>query len=147
MKLSNILIGIALTVLVSTSFLLLLVNGVEKYNPTNIPTDYNKSFVRIQNNLAELSRITNDTDVSLNEQDSSSNVVTDFLGFFFGQGYKAAKVLVLGVNLNGVIINEATDNALTYTGMGETYKAVGLLLVFIFIILLLISFIIKSDWI
>lgn len=146
MRLSNILIGISLMILVSTGFLLFLTNGVTKYNPA-VPANYNDSFIKIQANLDELASISNETNDKLVDVKSDGNIVTDFLGFFFGKGYQAVQTLINGVKLNVVILDASVDNGLEATGFGGTIKAVGLLLISIFIILMLLAFIIKSEWI
>jgi hypothetical protein len=147
MKLSNIILGVSLMIIISTGLMIFLVDAIEQYQPSNIPADYNKSFVRIQNNLNSLSAISNSTSDSVSDLNGNQNIVQDFLGFFFGKGYKAATTLVEGVKLNAVILNEGIDNTLGATPIGSTIKNVGLLLIGAFILLMLLAFIIKSDWI
>jgi hypothetical protein len=146
-KLSSVLVGISLLILISIGVMLFISDGVDTYSPANLNTGWNSSFVEMQDNLDELTTIGANVNETLQSTDSNSNIFNDFLGFFFGKGYQAAKVLVNGVKLNGVIVDAASENIFGLTGFGSTIASVGLLLIFIFIILLLLHFVVKSEWI
>lgn len=144
MNVTNIIMGMIILVLVSTGFLLFLVEGVKTYAPT-VPSDYNKSFVHIQENMDDMSSIANESDSQIMSTVKSIPIVGDFLGFFFGQLYQGSKVMLKTLGLHGVIVNDAIESGLSHTGMGSTITNVAGLIILFTTLLFLLHFVIKSD--
>jgi hypothetical protein len=144
MELSKILIGIVLVSVVSATFLLFISEGVAQYNPTSVPTTYANSFNNISTGTKELNNIVNDTESGL-EIDGNTNAVSDFIGFFFGNGYKAGKTFIEGMKLTNIIVNEGIENTVGSTSIGQSWKnAIGTIII-IALISILLHFIIKSE--
>jgi hypothetical protein len=144
MELSKILIGIVLVSVVSTTFLLFISEGVTQYSPVSVPTTYANSFNNISVGTSSLNNIVNDTETGL-KIDGNSNAVSDFIGFFFGNGYKAGKTFIEGMKLTNIIVNEGIENTVGSTGIGQSWKnAIGTIII-IALISILLHFIIKSE--
>lgn len=144
MELSKILIGIVLVSVVSTTFLLFISEGVTQYSPVSVPTTYANSFNNISTGTKELNNIVNDTEGGL-EINGNSNAVSDFIGFFFGNGYKAGKTFIEGMKLTNIIVNEGIENTVGSTSIGQSWKnAIGTIII-IALISILLHFIIKSE--
>lgn len=143
MQLSKILIGQVLLVLVGSAFLFFLSEGITTY-PDIIGNYDNSSLVRIQNTANELRNITQGATSELQQTQGPSGI-TDFLGFFFGAGYKAGISLIVGVELTDVLIDETVKNITAGSAYGEILKSGLMMIVVIVIIAILLHFITKSD--
>lgn len=143
-KLSTVISGMILFILVLTGIFTFLVDGIDKYQPVNIPSDYNDSFVKIQNQINDINSISNETENDL-KVDSSTNggsSITDFLGFFFSAGYTGLQTMVATAKLNFVLINEGVNNIAGGTAYGNVLKSALMTLVMIFILIVVIMSII-----
>jgi hypothetical protein len=144
MELSKILIGIVLVSVVSATFLLFISEGVAQYNPVSVPATYANSFNNISTGTKSLNNIVNDTESGLDIK-GNSNAVSDFIGFFFGNGYKAGKTFIEGMKLTNIIVNEGIENTVGGTSIGQSWKnAIGTIII-IALISILLHFIIKSE--
>lgn len=146
MELNKILIGLLVSIVVIFGFVFLIAEGVTKYHPSTIPSDYNETFVSITDNLASMINITgNSSNQAAGVGSSSESALSDFIGFFFGQGYKAIKILMSGVDILNVFVETGVDNTLGSNPMGEIVKTALLTIIVVIILALLLHFVIKSD--
>ena len=145
MELNKVLIGMSLVIVMLFGFLFFIAEGVTQYNPSQIPIDYNTTFYDLQTDLASLSDIANETNDKVGSIDGDSNAFTDFIGFFFGQGYKAVKTFVTGFKLLDNMTDELIDNTLGGSLLGSILKNQLLVIIVIVMVSLLLHFIIKSD--
>jgi hypothetical protein len=145
MELNKVLIGMSLVIVMLFGFLFFITEGVTQYNPSQIPTDYNTTFYDLRTDLASLEENANETDTGLNAISGDSNFVADFIGFFFGQGYKAIKTFVTGLNLLNAVKDEVIDNTLGSSDLGSILKSQIIVIILIIVVSLLLHFIIKSD--
>jgi hypothetical protein len=147
MQLSKIIIGQLAIILVVIGLFYFISDGISSYSATP-PSGYEDSFNRINSTFAELSTTINQTNDELGDIDTSGGIlgsVTDFIGYFFNSGYKAAKVAAL--SYKGV--NEMVDVSIGQMGLGSyggLLKGVLLAMILVvFAIGILLNFIIKSG--
>lgn len=145
MELNKIIIGVVLVAVVSSTFLLFISEGVSTYNPSSIPADYANSFNNISANLKEISVSTDDTEQELDQISGNSNVVSDFLGFFFGNGYQAVKTFINGMKLTNIIAEEGVKNTLGSSELGNQWKSAIFTVVIVLLVSILLHFVIKSE--
>lgn len=146
MELHKILIGMSLTIIMVFGFVFFLAEGVDKYNPSTIPSNYNESFIKITDSMQSLNNITvNSSGQSNIVGTGTSSILSDFLGFFFGQAYKAGQVLIGGLSLLNVFVDEAITQVLGTSAMGAVVKGVLVTIILIMILAILLHFVIKSD--
>ena len=147
MEAHKIIIGMTLVIIMVYGFLFVIAEGVDKYHPSTIPSTYNESFGRINNNLAGLSSVADDTRNKTGLQGSEDgNAVSDFLGFFFGQAYKASQVFLGGIDVLSSFVDELTGSTLLGgTAMGSVVKVVLGTIIVVIILSFLLHFVIKSD--
>jgi hypothetical protein len=146
MEMHKILIGMTLSIILLFGFVFFIAEGVQKYNPSNIPSDYNESFVKITTNMQGLTNIVDQTNNATTIVGTGDiNPLADFLGFFFGQAYKAGQVMIGGLSLLNLFADEAIKTTLGDNPLGSITKSVLLTIIAIIIISLLLHFVIKSD--
>lgn len=153
LRLSNMIIGMLLTVGVMMGLFAWMVDGVNNYG-VNPPDDYNESFFKIQGVYGNLSENIGESynqiqNISTN---TGSSGVVDFLGFFFSSGYRAAQTAVKSISsmftLTDIAISETpiSQNLPNGTNYADLLK--GLLwlgLVVVFSIGILLNYVIKSG--
>lgn len=146
MELNKIIIGMLATMIIVFGFVFFIAEGVDKYNPSTIPATYTTTFANITSSMSELSSISNQTDAQSSIVGSgSSNILTDFLGFFFGQAYKAGKTLIGGVKILNVFVNTGIDSTIGPNPMGSIVKSALLTMIVVLILAIILHFAIKSD--
>lgn len=135
-------------ILIVSAFFIFLADGINVYAPSAVPSAYNQSFVAIKEQLDSISNLTNATNTALKVKPPTNPLsgILDFIGFFFSAGYQALQIAVQSVNLNVLMVSQATDVIVGGTEYGNLLKAVGLVLLLIVIIIgILMSIIFKWE--
>lgn len=145
MQLSKIMIGMFVIIAIVTGLFTFISDGITRYGVT-VPAGYNDSFAKITGTQSSLTSNINATYDDLNNIDSSnSGGITDFLGFFFNAGYRAAKTATGSITGINTMVDVAIGS-LPIGGYGATLKVLfmGGILVAI-VIGILLNFVIKSG--
>lgn len=145
MELHKIIIGIILTGVMSLTIVLFLADGINTYNPSNIPSNYNSSFYKISSGISNISQTSKDTETKINSLSGNNNAIADFIGWFFGNGYQAIKTFITSVEITSTIADESIDNTLGSTSLGQHWKAAIGTIITVIILALILHFVIKSD--
>lgn len=146
LQLSNMILGMLLTIAVITGFSLWIADGVTQYS-SSPPSGYNTSFARITEESTNLGKQLTNASKQLDtiNSETQGNRVLDFLSFFFDAGYRAAQIAVLSIGS----MNTFVDVAISETPLGEFGNLLKILayaaLLAVFIIGILLNFIIKSG--
>ena len=138
MELSKIIIGQGLLILVIASFLIFLSQGIAVYQPSSIPSDYNSSFVRLQNGINNLTDYMNRTQADIKAEAPTSGNLIDFIGFYFSAGYKGLGIAVQSVGITYDLVDEGTNAIAGGTQYGSLLKAVGMILILVVILIAII---------
>jgi hypothetical protein len=126
-------------------FIFLIAEGITKYAPSTIPSDYNESFGRITTHMASITSYSQNTSEQTGLVGSQSGGITDFIGFFFGQGYKAVQIFTGALSLLNVFVDEMIENVIGDNPLGAIVKTSLITIILIVIVALLLHFVIKSD--
>jgi len=145
MELNKILIGVVLVGVISSTFLFFITQGITIYNPSSVPTTYANSFSNISASMSTMNNYANETEQDINQFNGNTNAVTDFIGFFFGNGFKAVKTFIQGMKLTNVIVEEGVKNTIGGTEVGQTWKLAILTIITISLIAIILHFVIKSE--
>ena len=146
MELHKILVGVALSFVIMFGFVFFIAEGVDKYNPSTIPSDYNTSYLgKITDNMDSLTSVSQNTSSQTNLVGSTGGSISDYLGFFFGQAYKAGQVFIGGLGILNAFSDVIIEKTLGSNPLGGILKSVVLVLVLIITLAFLLHFVIKSD--
>ena len=147
-QLSKILVGQLILIIIACGFLFFISDGVAKYNPI-VPDGYNKTFVKFQDNLNNISSSIGNTkeDLKVNTNGGffGSNPITDFVGYFFNAGYKAMKTVTAIVELNFDLINDAVDNAFPGAFGNIVRVAASIIILIVILVTILMRTVTKGD--
>lgn len=135
--LSTIIIGQLLLLVIMSGIFMFFVDGINSYGPTNLPSGYNSSFIKIQNQLSNFTNLLNRTEVKLAVRSDASfiNTISDFLGFFFNAGYQGLQIASESLKLNYLLVTEGADAVTGGTEYGHLLKSVGTLMIIVIILL------------
>lgn len=146
LQLSNMIIGLLITVAITMGFFVWLSDGITQYAST-VPSDYNSSFLRIQGIYGNLSSNINQSYEELQDVSSQTEGVTvvDFLSFFFNAGYRSAKIAALSIT-SMFSVGDAAVSVIPLGSYADLLKGLLFLgIIVIFAIGILLNFIIKSG--
>ena len=148
LQLSNIIIGMLLTVGVMLGYFAWISDGITQYG-VNTPSEFNESFNTMYGVYGNLSLIINNTQQQLNTPDANSpqgfSQTFDFLGYFFNAGYRAAQTAMTAMGSMFAIVDVSISTSVLGS-YGDIIKGLLLLgIIVIFIIGILLNYIIKSG--
>lgn len=145
-KLTDIIIGTLLVVAVLTGTFMFLSGGIQAYTPNE--TYDNTSYARLSGVLGNISEQVNQTESELNTVNSEGSVLsqfTDYIGYIFNSGYRAA--VIAGKSISGT--NTLIDISFQEAKIGEygtvLKNIVMLILVVVIVIGILLNYIIKPN--
>lgn len=142
--LTKIIIAQLVVIMIATGFWIWIADGVDEYG-ISVPSDYNDTFITLEETLGELNSTLNSTRYDLEVDGVEDDNNNDFLGFFFNSAYSATKGVKGGVESLYTFTNLAVENT-PLAGYGRVIVQVfGALIVVVFVIYLLVHFVIKSE--
>lgn len=146
MKLSDIMIGLVFSIILFIGLFTFLTDGVIQYGvESNLPSEYNQSFIVIKGELDNINKTTSGIKAQLSDITAQSGIL-DYLGFFFNAGYKA----LTGAGQITKSLFIITDESIEVTGgLGETggflKTGIYMSIIIIFFVGILMHAVIKSD--
>jgi hypothetical protein len=143
MQLSKIIIGTLAVNLIVVGFFFYIASGANTYTSISSTGYNNESFIKIGEVYKSINSTIQESESELNNTKSDS--ITDFLGYFFNKGYQAVKITLQVISSEYTLVDASVTN-LPLGQFGAVVKSILIIMILVvFSVGLLLAFIIKSG--